>query len=198
MSEEQVSSGNVVAVFLADGFEEVEALTVVDLLQRAGIPVTTVSVSDSLEVKGSHNIRVVADTVIRMIDPECFDMLVLPGGMPGTVKLGACKKLTAAVASFGRSGKEIAAICAAPTILADLGLVEGVPVTCYPGREKDMRGAILTHESAVTSGNIITGRGVGCAIPFALAIVEHYRGAAAAKDLSEKIVWNVGKDGKSL
>jgi len=198
MNESHQAADKKVAVFLADGCEEIEALTVVDLLYRAGIPVTTVSVSGSTFVTGSHKIRITADTCFHQLDIDSFDMLVLPGGMPGTANLAACAPLAEAVLRFSREGKQVAAICAAPTILAGLGLLEGKEATCYPGREPDMRGAILTHEAVAVSGNIITGRGMGCAIPFGLEIVAHYLGAGAAAALGENVVWNVGKDGKAL
>lgn len=198
MNESHQATDKKVAVFLADGCEEIEALTVVDLLYRAGIPVTTVSISGSTLVTGSHKIRITADICIHQSDIDSFDMLVLPGGMPGTSNLAACTPLTEAVCRFVREGKQVAAICAAPTILAGLGLLEGKEATCYPGREPDMCGAVLTHESTAVSGNIITGRGMGCAIPFGLKIVAHYLGDEAAAALGENVVWNVGKDGKAL
>jgi 4-methyl-5(b-hydroxyethyl)-thiazole monophosphate biosynthesis len=179
-----------VALFLADGFEEVEALTVVDILRRAGITCQMVSIKNNdTSVISSHNVRITADVSIGSICFDDYDMLVLPGGMPGTKNLASCSTLTDGLRSFYANGKEIAAICAAPTILAGLGFLRGVRATCYPGMESQMDGAILTHEAAVVSGNIITGRGVGCAIPFALKIVEHYLGASEADKISAGIVY---------
>ena len=179
-----------VALFLADGFEEVEALTVVDILRRAGITCQMVSIKNNdTSVISSHNVWITADVSIGSICFDDYDMLVLPGGMPGTKNLASCSTLTDGLRSFYAYGKEIAAICAAPTILAGLGFLRGVRATCYPGMESQMDGAILTHEAAVVSGNIITGRGVGCAIPFALKIVEHYLGASEADKISAGIVY---------
>lgn len=186
----QASIDKKVAVFLADGTEEIEALTVVDLLYRAGIPVTTVSIKDERTVVTSHGVHVVADTTIDELPFAAYDMLVLPGGMPGTLHLKDCKALTDRVLSFHREGKPVAAICAAPTILAGLGLLEGKPATCFPAMEPQMAGAVLTHAPAtVTDDKIITGRGMGCAIPFALAIVAYYLGQERADQLAEAIVY---------
>lgn len=182
-----------VAVFLADGTEEIEALTVVDLLYRAGIPVTTVSVGAGPDVRSSHGVRIVADETVGRLDFDDFDMLVLPGGMPGTAHLHACKPLTGQLLRFYKEGKPLAAICAAPTILADLGILEGRPATCFPGCEKDMKGAVLTREPATVAGKIITGRGMGCAIPFALAIVSYYLGEQTALTLADQIVYTPGR-----
>lgn len=177
------------AVFLADGCEEVEALTVVDLLRRADIPVTTVSIMGRREVTSSHRVTLQADTLIENFDFDSCDGLILPGGMPGTKYLAACTTLTSKIREFAADGKEVCAICAAPTILAGLGLLEGKPATCFPSCETDMRGAVLTHAPAAVAGNIITGRSVGCAIPFALAIVEHYQGREAADWLKQTIAF---------
>ncbi|MDD6715779.1 MAG: DJ-1/PfpI family protein [Firmicutes bacterium] len=177
------------ALFLADGFEEVEALTVVDLLRRAGISVTTVSITDRREVTSSHQVTLLADTILDELDFDALDGLVLPGGMPGTTNLAACAPLTAQIQKFAADGREVCAICAAPTILAALGLLEGKPATCFPAREPDMRGAILTHAPQTVTGNIITGRSMGCAIDFALAIVEHYQGRDAADRLKQAVAF---------
>lgn len=182
-----------VAVFLAEGVEEIEALTVVDLLYRAGIPCETVSITNSGVVSSSHDVSIVCD---REIDDTRFqfddyDMLVLPGGMPGTTNLGECDALTDQVAHFVAGGKQVAAICAAPTILAKLGLLEGRHATCFPDLTSvlEENGAILTEGSVVVDGNIITSRGMGTAIPFGLAIVAHYCGQDVADELARKIVF---------
>ena len=182
-----------VAVFLADGMEEIEALTVVDLLFRAGIPCETVSISNTNVVMSSHEVSVVCD---REIDDTRFqfddyDMLVLPGGMPGTTNLGECDDLTDQVQRFAREGRQVAAICAAPTILAKLGLLEGRHATCFPSLTNvlEENGAILTEGSVVVDGNITTSRGMGTAIPFGLAIVAHYLGQETADKLASNIVF---------
>lgn len=185
------TSEHKVALFLANGCETIEALTVADILYRAGIPCTKVSVNSTPVVVTSHNVTVVANTTVDHLDWDSFDMLVLPGGIPGTPNLKACAPLMEQVARFHRKGKMIAAICAAPSIFAQLGLLKGVRATCNPSVESILLdgGADLVRENAVTTGNIITSRAMGTAIPFALAIVEHYLGKEKADDLGRNILY---------
>ena len=180
-----------VALFLANGCETIEALTVADILFRAGIPCTRVSVSSTPVVVTSHNVTVIADTTVDHLNWDEYDMLVLPGGIPGTPNLRACASLMKQVVRFHREGKMIAAICAAPSIFADLGLLKGVRAACNPSVEQILidNGAELVRENAVTTGNIITSRAMGTAIPFALAIVEHYKGREAADQLGRSILY---------
>lgn len=180
-----------VALFLANGCETIEALTVADILFRAGIPCTRVSVSGTPVVVTSHNVTVIADTTVDHLNWDEYDMLVLPGGIPGTPNLRACASLMKQVVRFHREGKMIAAICAAPSIFADLGLLKGVRAACNPSVEQILidNGAELVRENAVTTGNIITSRAMGTAIPFALAIVEHYKGREAADQLGRNILY---------
>ena len=180
-----------VALFLANGCETIEALTVADILFRAGIPCTRVSVSSTPVVVTSHNVTVIADTTVDHLNWDEYDMLVLPGGIPGTPNLRACASLMKQVVRFHREGKMIAAICAAPSISADLGLLKGVRAACNPSVEQILidNGAELVRENAVTTGNIITSRAMGTAIPFALAIVEHYKGREAADQLGRSILY---------
>ena len=180
-----------VALFLANGCETIEALTVADILFRAGIPCTRVSVSSTPVVVTSHNVTVIADTTVDHLNWDEYDMLVLPGGIPGTPNLRACASLMKQVVRFHREGKMIAAICAAPSIFADLGLLKGVRAACNPSVEQILidNGAELVRENAVTTGNIITSRAMGTAIPFALAIVEHYKGKEAADQLGRNILY---------
>ena len=179
-----------VLLFLADGCEEIEALTVADLLYRAKIPCTTVSVTDSRTVVSSHQITITADALISEINFDEYDMIVLPGGIPGTPNLAACEKLTDEILSYCRSGKQLAAICAAPTIPAKLGLLKDKPATCNPSMYEILTecGAKLTKEPVTVCGNIITSQAMGTAIPFGLAIVAHYLGQEAADELERKIV----------
>jgi 4-methyl-5(b-hydroxyethyl)-thiazole monophosphate biosynthesis len=180
-----------VALFLANGCETIEALTVADILFRAGIPCTRVSVSSTPVVITSHNVTVIADTTVDHLNWDEYDMLVLPGGIPGTPNLRACASLMKQVVRFHREGKMIAAICAAPSIFADLGLLKGVRAACNPSVEQILidNGAELVRENAITTGNIITSRAMGTAIPFALAIVEHYKGKEAADQLGRNILY---------
>ena len=180
-----------VALFLADGCETIEALTVADILFRAGIPCTKVSVTDTPVVVSSHKVTMVADTTIGHLDFDRFDMLVLPGGMPGTLNLKACTALTDQVVRFHKEGRMIAAICAAPSVFAELGILKGVRAACNPTVEGGLNanGAVLVRENAVKDGNIITSRAMGTAIPFALAIVEHYKGKETADALGRNILY---------
>lgn len=178
------------AIFFADGCEEIEGLTVVDLLYRAGIPCTKVSINRAPEVTSSHEVAFRTDATIDELDFDDYDMLILPGGVPGTPNLLACKKLTEQILAFHRAGKQLAAICAAPGIFAELGILEGIPATCNPTRDALLleKGALLSHDPVVVSGNIITSRAMGTAIPFGLAIVAHYLGEEAARALGENIL----------
>ncbi|MGN1313429.1 MAG: DJ-1 family glyoxalase III [Lachnospiraceae bacterium] len=178
-----------VGVFLAEGFEEIEALTVVDLLRRAGIETRMVSVTSHKQVTGSHQIPVVTDTLLEEVDFGQMEMIVLPGGMPGTLGLEACKPLIEQVKSFHAMGKPIAAICAAPTILGRLGLLEGRVACCYPGMEKELTGAQVTQAAVAKEDNLITSRGMGTAIDFSLSIIEQFKGSQAAGEMAEKIVY---------
>ena len=162
-----------VYVFLADGFEEIEALTPVDLLRRAGVDVATVSIyPDRKNVTGARSIGVVADITIGEVDKEGIDMIVLPGGMPGTVNLLECSTLMDLVDECNGNGKRIAAICAAPArILGARGLLKGKNATCYPGLEDLMNGATPVIKTVVTDGNITTSRGLGTAVDFACELI---------------------------
>lgn len=178
-----------IAVFLADGFEEIEALTVVDICRRAGIEVKMVSVKGQLEVTGSHKIQVKADELFEETDFDSLDMLVLPGGMPGTRNLEAHTGLMEKVDAFYEEGRYVAAICAAPSILGHRGILKGRQACCYPGFEDELEDAQVTMQPVTRSEHIITSRGMGCAIPFGLAITEIFCGAEKAEELSEKIIY---------
>ena len=183
-----------VAVFLAEGVEEIEALTVIDLLYRAGIPCETVSITNSSVVASSHDVSIVCDREIgdTRFDFDDYDMIVLPGGMPGTTHLSENDDLTEQIARFAHDGRQVAAICAAPTILATLGLLEGKRATCFPDLQNVLaeHGAEVLQDQVVIDGNIITSKGMGTAIPFGLAIVAHYLGQDVADELSRKIVYS--------
>lgn len=180
---------NKIAVFFATGYEEIEALTVVDLCRRAGIIVDMVSVTDKEAVTGSHKISVAMDKMITDVDFAEYDMLVLPGGMPGTINLEACEKLMSALDEFYKAGKYIGAICAAPSVFGHRGYLAGKMACCYPGFEEELAGAVVSDNQVEVSGNVITSRGLGTAIPFALAIVEHFCGAEKANELAKGIIY---------
>ena len=171
-----------VYIFLADGFEEIEALTAVDLMRRAGISVTTVGVGGEY-IKGSHNITVKADIEDKNASPDDLEMVVLPGGMPGTLNLEASETVQSFIETAVDAGAYVAAICAAPSILGKKGLLSGKWATCYPGFEKYLEGAEFNPCDVTVDGNIICGRAMGAATDFALELVE----ALTDKDTAEKI-----------
>lgn len=176
-------------LFLADGFEEVEALAVVDLLRRSGIGCNTVSIMGREAVTGSHQITVQADMLLENVDFAAADMLILPGGMPGTTNLGACEALTDQLKAFHADGKPLGAICAAPGVLGQCGILQGKNAACFPGFESKLLGANVVQDEVVRDGNVITSRGMGTAIPFGLAIVEMFLGEEEANSLAKKIVY---------
>ena len=173
--------------FLADGFETVEALGVVDIMRRGGVEVCTVSVSDRLEVVTSHNITVLADKLFGDCDFSDADVVFLPGGLPGTKNLEAHEGLCALIDKAFADGKYIAAICAAPSILGHRGILKGKRATCFPGYEDELDGAIPTGEGFCADGKIITGKGMGKTIDFALAILEALTGKDNAEEIKSKI-----------
>ena len=178
-----------VYLFLAPGFEEIEALTVVDLLRRASISITTVSISDSLNVTGSHNISVVADTLFSDCDFTDGDMFVLPGGAPGTCNLNAYEPLKNLLRKAFADGKYIAAICAAPMVLGHLGFLEGRKATCYPGFEEHLLGADHTTESVIVDGTIITSRGLGTAIDFSGELIALLLDRSISDQIKKQIIY---------
>ena len=177
-----------VYVFTADGFEEIEGLTVVDLMRRAG-EVQMVSISDGLAVKGSHGIEIKADTFFDDVDFSQADLLVLPGGMPGTLHLGEHEGLTGLLQDFAAKGKRVAAICAAPSVLGGLGLLKGKRAVCYPGFEDKLTGAQVEMEEVVTDGCITTSRGLGTAIPFALELISLLFGPEKAEEIKKSVIY---------
>ncbi|MCR5295423.1 MAG: DJ-1/PfpI family protein [Lachnospiraceae bacterium] len=179
-----------VCVFFAEGFEEVEALTVVDLLRRAQIKTDMVSISGELFVTGRSGITVKTDVLYDKAAPESADMLVLPGGMPGVRYLGECGPLKELLSRFHAEGKELAAICAAPMVFGKLGIVRGKRAAIYPGMEGELIGAeAVVSEEVVRDGNVTTSRGAGTAIPFALSLIETLSGKEAAENVKKGIVF---------
>ena len=161
-----------VYVHLAEGFEEIEALTVVDVLRRADIPVKTVSVTGGKLVRGAHDITVTADLLFEEADYGKCEMIVLPGGMPGTANLGKHAGLVRQLEAFAAEKKWLAAICAAPSVLEKLSLLKGKRATSYPGFREQMIGAMYAEERVVQDGKFITSRGPGPSIEFSLKLVE--------------------------
>ncbi len=178
-----------IAVFFAEGYEEIEGLTVVDICRRSGLSVDMVSVSGERSVKGSHDITVKMDKLFAEADFEQYDMLVLPGGLKGTQGLENHEKLMEQIDDFYAKGKYIAAICAAPSIFGHRGIVKGRRACCYPSFEGHLEGAQVTKGPVEIDGHVITSRGMGTSIPFALAIVSVFCGQQAADDMAEKIVY---------
>lgn len=178
-----------VALFLANGFEEIEALGTVDILRRAEIPVQTVSVSNELKVTGAHNITVIADKLFTNMDFSDIDVLVLPGGMPGSKNLNEHKGVKEQLKAFVTRGKYVAAICAAPMVLGELELLKGKKATCYPGFEPQLIGANITGENVTVDGKIITGKGPGFMFDFALQLVEIIAGKETRKKVAEGLLW---------
>ena len=178
-----------IAIFLANGFEEIEALTVVDLCRRAGLSIDMVSVTNDLSVIGSHGIEVKADKVIADVEFENMDMLVLPGGMPGTTNLENTPLLMEKIKEFDSEEKYISAICAAPGVFGRAGLLQGRKACVFPGLEGELKGADVQMSETATDGHILTSRGMGTAIPFGLAIVARFCGQETADELGKKVVY---------
>lgn len=177
-----------VYVLLGTGFEEMEAIAPIDLLRRAGIPTLTVGV-DGRIIKGSHGIGVEADITIDEMDLTDLEMIVLPGGLGGVATARASDKALNALRFAWENDKFVAAICAGPTVLADLEITNGRKATCYPGCEGGMGGADMVAEQAcVRDGKLITGTSAGCATPFALMLIEALKGAEEAARVATQIV----------
>lgn len=180
-----------VYVFLANGFEEIEALTCVDLLRRADIQVKTVSIMEDKLVYGSKGIGVEADILFKEGDYERCGMLILPGGMPGTTNLCNHRELNEELKSFYAAGKPVAAICAAPMVLGRAGLLGGHRATIYTGMEEELTGAVPTGEKVVVSENVITSKGPGTAMDFALAIIEYLSGGQKAREIAQELLYEL-------
>ena len=177
-----------VIVFLADGLEECEGLLVIDLLRRAGAEVTTASINGTKTILSSHAITLMADVAAEEADFDGADLIVLPGGVRGTENLAASSLVQKQCISFARH-KKAAAICAAPSIFASLGLLEGKKATVHPSFEDRMHGAVLTHAPVTVDGNLTTGQALGAAIPFALELVRQTEGEQAAEKVAKAICW---------
>jgi len=177
-----------IAVHLANGFEEIEAISIIDVLRRADIEVLVVSVTGKVEVNGAHQIRILADTLFEEVDYSDLFMIVLPGGMPGASNLDAHEGLKNQIKQFDQENRPLAAICAAPMVLGNLGVLQGKQAVSYPGFESYLKGAEVLTVPVVESGNVITGRGIGTALEFALAIVRKAVSDEKAKLIASQIL----------
>ncbi len=160
----------VVYACMADGLEEVECLAAADVMIRCGITVKLVSMTGNREVTGTHGIRIMTDLLWEESEPDEADCIFLPGGMPGTKNLAAHKELGEALVRAVDEGRRVAAICAAPSVLGGLGMLEGKKATCYPGFEEALTGAEYTHQGVVTDGLVTTARGLGYALDLGLEL----------------------------
>lgn len=175
-------------VFLAEGFEETEAVTPIDMLRRCGKEVITVGVTGKT-VNGSHNIPVVCDITMDEVKTDSIEMLVLPGGLGGTKNLSADKRLAELITDCNSKGIFIGAICAAPSILGKMGLLKGKNAVCYPGFEDALEGARVCDVPSVRDGNIITARGAGASLEFSYELISALISKEKAEELAGKIVW---------
>ena len=175
---------------LAEGFEEIEAVTIIDVLRRAGAKVTTVYLEQN-PITGSHGISILADKNIEGITASDFDCIALPGGMPGSKNLKEDKRVIELIRELNEKGKIIAAVCAAPIVLGQTGILVGKQATCFPGYESYLTGASIVPAPVVRDGRIITGKGPGCALPFSIELIEAIYGKEAAANLKDtmQIYW---------
>lgn len=176
-----------VAVYFATGYEEIEALSVVDVLRRAKVEVLMVGV-DGKSVTSTRQITINMDTTIEELDHTEIDMIVLPGGMPGTRNLGASEMVVKNIKAFKEQGKWLAAICAAPSVLGENGLLENEKATCYPGFEEALIGCEYTADRTVISNKIITGKGAGAALEFSLLLLTIIKGEEVANQIKESML----------
>lgn len=174
-------------MLLGTGFEETEAVAPLDLLRRAGISAATVGINGKI-ITGSHGIAVQADIELGEMDLTALEGIILPGGMGGVASIRASREAMEAVRFAWENGKLTAAICAGPTVLADLGIPDGKNATCYPGCEGQMGSAHMVQAAAVTDGRLVTGASAGCAIAFGLQLIAALKGQEAADAIAEQIV----------
>ena len=175
-----------IAIMMADGFEEIEALTPVDILRRAGLDARMVAVGSKVAV-GSHGIAVVCDMTADEVKLDEVTAVVFPGGMPGSLNLDASPYSDKFIDAVNKNGGKLAAICAAPLVLGRRGLLDGKRAICYPGFEKELKGAIIDNSPVVTDGNITTAIGMGAALPFSLELVRVILGEEKANEIAAAI-----------
>ncbi len=174
-------------LLLGTGFEETEAIAPLDLLRRAGLSVATVGIGGKT-VYGGHGIGIEADLLLSQMDLTDLDMIILPGGVGGVASIRASEDAIQAIRFAWENGKYVAAICAGPTVLADLGITDGKDAVCYPGCEDQMGSARIRSQAAVIDGKLITGTSAGCAIPFGLKLIEAMKGTEEATRIADQIV----------
>ena len=177
-------------IFLADGFEEIEALTTIDVLRRAELDITMVGL-DNIEITGAHNIKVIADIKSDNIETDKITALILPGGMTGTINLQKSKVVNNAIDFCINNNKIIGAICAAPIILGEKGLLKGKNAVCYPGLEEKLIEANIINSQVVVDGNITTAKGAGASMEFALSLVEQLKDKNTVGKLKESMQWKI-------
>ncbi|MCQ2197379.1 MAG: DJ-1/PfpI family protein [Bacteroidaceae bacterium] len=177
-------------MFLAEGFEEVEAFAPLDILRRAGVEVETVSITDNQVVAGAHGIIVLADRILPAIDFDDAEMIILPGGLPGSTNLDACEDLRAGIQQLYDAGKPLAAICAAPQVYGHMGLLKGVKCTCYPGVESELLEAQPTGALVEVDGQFITGKGPAAAFEFGYTIAEKLVGKEKVQALRDGMIYS--------
>ena len=180
-----------IALMVADGLEEIEGLTVTDVIRRAKYDIDMVSIMETKNIVSSHKICFEADKMFDEVNFDEYDAIVLPGGLGGTNNLIAHEGLAKVLLDFAAKGKLVAAICAAPSVLGGLHILEGKKATCYPGFEDKLLGATYVSQGAVTDGNVITARGMGASIDFALAIVAYFSDENTAKELGKTFMYGV-------
>ena len=178
-----------VYIFLAEGFEEAEAMIPVDVMRRGGVNIETVSVTGNINVTGAHGVTMTADVLFENADINSADLLVLPGGLPGATNLNEHAGLRKALVEQNKQGKLVAAICAAPMVLGSTGILKGRRATCYPGFEQYLEGAEYTHELCTIDGNITTGEGPAAAFPFAYALLSQLAGDDKARQVAEGMMY---------
>lgn len=179
-----------VTMLLGTGFEPLEAVAPCDILRRGGVELKLASLTQDRLVEAGHGVRIEADCTLEELSAEDLDMIILPGGLGGVRAILGCQKALTLVKEVHERGGYVAAICAGPTILAKLGLLEGVKATCYPGCEPDMAGAVMQDAGSVTDGRIITGRAAGSASEFGLALLATLKGEQAAREIAAQIVYD--------
>ena len=182
-----------IGIFMADGCEEIEGLTVVDVVRRTKMEIVMLSITGKKEVTSSHGVTFLADALAEETGYEDLDGIVLPGGMPGTMHLLENETVNAVIRKFAEEGKLVAAICAAPSVLGAAGLLEGKHATCHPGFEEKLTGASTSEDEVVVDGNIITSRGMGTAIPFAFEIVRYFTDDETVEHVRQGLVYRANE-----